>query len=117
VNHEPDGQGALFAAQAGGGWAVAGTATTTRTRADAPAQRERVRRTIADTVLSFCTEAKRTGGTFHLADLALYVAHRHRASAPGSADRILRLLRDRGHVRYRCVDRAASAYVVEWVLP
>jgi hypothetical protein len=72
----------------------------------------RVRERIADVVLAFLRE--RVGREFYVSELAAYVTNR-RGGAPGSPDRILRLLRQEGRCRYLNVDRAASLYRVEWV--
>jgi hypothetical protein len=72
----------------------------------------RVRERIADVVLAFLRE--RVGGEFYVSELTAYVTER-RGGAPGSPDRILRLLRQEGRCRYSNIDRAASLYRVEWV--
>jgi len=51
---------------------------------------------------------------FHADDLRRFVAERAFV-APGSADRVLRLMRKRGEVKYRCINRAQSLYRLEWV--
>lgn len=77
-------------------------------------QRElaRVSGRIAEAIVAFCRA--RVGETFHADDLRRYVAAEVQV-APGSADRILRLLRQSGRVSYRVEDRARSLYVVEAV--
>jgi hypothetical protein len=72
----------------------------------------RVRERIADVVLAFLRE--RVGQQFYVSELTAYVTER-RGGAPGSPDRILRLLRQGGECRYAVVDRGASLYRVEWV--
>ena len=67
----------------------------------------RVEKGIALHVLEFC----RTHSTFHAEHLRFYVQART-GRAPSSPDRILRQLRSRGVLRYRCTDRAASLYEV-----
>jgi hypothetical protein len=72
----------------------------------------RVRERIADVVMAFLRE--RVGSEFRGSELVQYVTDK-RGGAPGSPDRILRLLRQEGRCRYLNVDRAASLYRVEWV--
>jgi hypothetical protein len=72
----------------------------------------RVERGIALDVQAFC----RTHPTFHADELRAYVAEKS-GRAPASPDRILRQLRSRGALRYRCIDRAASLYEVLEVRP
>ena len=57
----------------------------------------------------------RVGKTFRADDLRKFVALSCGAAAPGSADRILRLLRARGLIEYRCLSRSESLYVVDKV--
>lgn len=54
--------------------------------------------------------------TFTMRELQAYVAG-GASVAPGSTDRILRLLRRDGHLNYRVVNRAASLYEVLSVNP
>lgn len=72
---------------------------------------ERVRRAIATSVREFCDA--HVGHEFHAQELRDYVARVH-PTAPASADRILRDLRQRGDVRYVLVSRSRSLYRVEW---
>lgn len=73
-------------------------------------ERQRVAANIGAVVLAFCKErleAKRAD--FHMHELTAYVQARH-ASAPASADRILRLLREARLVDYEVKDRSRSLY-------
>ena len=76
-------------------------------------QLQRVHAKVGDIILSFVVaRGLRLGDrTFTMAEL-LGVVSRARPVAPASADRILRLLRQEGHLNYRVVDRAASLYEV-----
>ncbi len=66
----------------------------------------RVSSRIGGAVLAFCRQHRQ----FHAGDLHAHVAIY--GVAPASADRILRDLRQRGVVRYRCVSRRESLYEV-----
>lgn len=77
---------------------------------DQPRERTRVIGRIAPHVQGFV--ASKAGQQFHMAELLAYV-NEHAAGAPGSPERILRDLRQRGLVKYRVVDRAASLYEAE----
>lgn len=68
-----------------------------------------VARRLAPAILEFC--GARVGQEFHADDLRRSVPH----GAPGSADRVLRHLRQQGSVSYRVVNRAQSLYIVNWV--
>jgi len=70
---------------------------------------------IAKAILDFCTA--RTGRDFHADDLRQHVTTTVGACAPGSADRVLRDLRQKGAVEYECINRAASLYHVQSVNP
>ncbi|MCC6409465.1 MAG: hypothetical protein IT453_20065 [Planctomycetes bacterium] len=70
-----------------------------------------MRRAIATSVREFCDA--HVGHEFHAQELRDYVARVH-PTAPASADRILRDLRQRGDVRYVLVSRSKSLYRVEW---
>lgn len=50
---------------------------------------------------------------FRAEELRRHVEVAAGSSAPGSADRILRQLRQQGHIRYSVVDRAKSTYRLE----
>lgn len=67
---------------------------------------------MAPAILDFC--AARVGQRFYADDLRAYVQARM-PGAPGSADRILRDLRQRGHVDYVVENRARSLYRVHQV--
>lgn len=75
-------------------------------------QISRVASGIAQDVIAFCRE--RVGQEFVVSELTAYVLERSRR-APASADRILRQLRQQGHVSYRVVDRGVARYLVESV--
>ncbi len=70
---------------------------------------------IAAAILDYCNA--RTGREFHADDLRKYVTAKVGACAPGSADRVLRDLRQKGAVHYDCISRAASLYRVRSVNP
>ncbi len=72
----------------------------------------RVRTAIAGSILEFLEERLRTGRVrFHAEDLHVHVA-RQTQRAPGSADRVLRLLRADGFCVYTLVSRSQSLYEV-----
>ena len=68
----------------------------------------RVSASIAPHICHFLDE--RLNQEFHADDLRQYVSERTMI-APGSADRILRLLRKKGIVNYTVKDRSKSLYV------
>jgi len=70
----------------------------------------RVSARISEAIVAFCRA--RVGKEFFADDLRRYVTAQVGAVAPGSADRILRALRQGGEVDYVVVDRAASKYRV-----
>ena len=74
---------------------------------------ERVSNRIAGALIHFCR--KRVGKTFHADDLRVFVMRNVGEVAPGSADRILRDLRQRGLINYHVLSRRDSLYYVEWV--
>lgn len=76
------------------------------------AELERVYRSIGEAVFGFCVE-RFCGGParFRMADLIAWVGQRHEI-VPDSASRILRELRQRGRIDYRCVNRRASLYEI-----
>ena len=76
---------------------------------------ESVASRIAQAIISFCNA--RTGREFHADDLRQYVTAKVGACAPGSADRVLRDLRQKGAVEYEVINRAASLYRVRSVNP
>lgn len=69
---------------------------------------------MAPAILAFC--AARVGQCFHADDLRAYVTAQM-PGAPGSADRVLRDLRQRGYVSYVVENRAKSLYRVLRVGP
>lgn len=75
-------------------------------------QLKRVRSRIGEAVLSFCRLYE--GRDFNASQLHQWVEDRMRA-APGSADRILRDLRQRGDVMYTVLSRAGSVYHMDKV--
>jgi hypothetical protein len=76
-----------------------------------PAQLERVSERIGAAIVGFCKA--RVGQRFHADDLRAHVEARCGKTAPGSADRILRNLRQRNVIAYRLVSRSGSLYEVE----
>jgi hypothetical protein len=80
-----------------------------------PSPREHLRRVegqIADLVRAFVAEAATwKPAEFHPSELETYVEERG-VAAPGSAARILRLLRARGEIAYENVSRTRSRYRV-----
>lgn len=73
------------------------------------AQLDRVASNIAETIVDFLW-LRGTGGTFTGTELQAFVAERH-PTAPASADRILRDLRQQNRVQYS-VQRAKSLYQI-----
>lgn len=70
----------------------------------------RVRSLIGDRIRRFIAERLSSGRPqFHADELRRYVASVH-PTAPASADRILRALRQDGAVDYQCVSRRDSLY-------
>ena len=63
---------------------------------------------ITTAILDFC--APRIGCHFHADDLRRHVAQSVGHCAPGSADRVLRDLRQRGAIDYVVVSRSKSLY-------
>ena len=70
---------------------------------------------IATAITDFC--AINEGAEFHADDLRRYVTVTVGTCAPGSADRVLRDLRQKGAVDYEVVNRAAALYRVRSVNP
>lgn len=68
---------------------------------------------LAPTILEFCRE--HVGKQFFADDLRKYVRHKVGSCAPGSADRVLRDLRQRGELEYSVVNRRKSLYYMEKV--
>lgn len=69
---------------------------------------ERVSSRIAWAIIRFCREHRH----FHADDLRAAVTRATGVAAPGSADRILRLLRQRGVIDYVVTNRRESLYSV-----
>jgi hypothetical protein len=69
----------------------------------------RVSDVIAPLVRDFYRATLAAGNTWHMEDLTRYVSERT-SIAPDSAGRILRDLRQKGHLNYRVVSRSESLY-------
>jgi hypothetical protein len=69
---------------------------------------ERVSSRIARAILDYCRDHRQ----FHADDLRRAVTRATGISAPASADRILRDLRQKGIIDYKVLDRRASLYAV-----
>lgn len=80
-------------------------------RQSQPRELKRVKDKLHDLVIDF-VKALHTGQVFHMAQLEQHIQERRPDVAPGSAGRILRLLRDEGLVEYDVVNRRRSAYVL-----
>jgi hypothetical protein len=65
---------------------------------------------IAGAIVEFCMTNQ--DHDWHADDLRNYVTEKVGTVAPGSADRVLRDLRAKGRVQYRCVSRNKSLYRV-----
>ena len=73
---------------------------------------ERVSGRIQRAILNFC--ASRGAGYYFYADeLRRFVYTKTGATAPGSADRVLRHLRQKGALAYTVVNRRASHYRID----
>jgi hypothetical protein len=70
---------------------------------------------IGSAILDFCSE--RVGQEFYADDLRRFVIHKVGLCAPGSADRVLRDLRQRGAINYVCVSRSKSLYFLHSANP
>ena len=75
---------------------------------DDPDERARVYGKIAPLIMAYYNE--NTGRAFHAEDLRRYVLQHAPEIAPGSPDRILRLLRQEGRLYYVVIDRGNSLY-------
>lgn len=76
---------------------------------NSPVEFVRVRDRIADLILTFC----QNNWAFRADDLRTYISNMvGGAVAPGSPDRILRDLRQRGLIDYRVTNRRASSYEI-----
>ncbi len=71
---------------------------------------DRVATRIQNAIVQFCDLY--CGRTFHADQLRAFVTERVGTVAPGSADRVLRAMRQRGLVSYEVVNRAKSLYRV-----
>jgi hypothetical protein len=70
--------------------------------------------TLRDVIQDFCRERLAGQPTFHLAELvAAAQRQRGRSSNASSVDRVLRILRQEGHLGYRVLDRGASLYELQ----
>ena len=69
---------------------------------------ERVTARIGAIVIEYCRKHRR----FHADDLREYVIRKAGVAAPGSADRILRFLRQHKVLDYKCLSRRESLYEV-----
>jgi hypothetical protein len=76
-------------------------------RANAP-ELQRVTGRIGLEVLAFC-RSQPNGSTFHMAALTRFVVE-ETGVAPASPDRVLRALRQLGHLDYEIVNRRQSLY-------
>ena len=74
---------------------------------------ERVSNRIAGALVQFCS--KRVGQLIHADDLRVFVSRNVGSIAPGSADRVLRDLRQRGVISYTVISRRHSLYLVNAV--
>lgn len=70
---------------------------------------------IGDAIIEFAR--RRVGCEWHADDLREHVTRTVGTVAPGSADRVLRDLRQRGAIEYVVVSRAASRYRVDSISP
>ena len=77
-------------------------------------QLTRVTCAIGRSVLDFARS--RVGQDFHAGDLRAYVTMASGVTAPGSADRVMRDLRQRGLIGYTLISRSKSLYRVDSVV-
>jgi len=70
---------------------------------------------IGSAILDFC--CAQVGQEFHADDLRRFVSQKVGLCAPGSADRVLRDLRQRGAIDYVCVSRSESLYFLNSANP
>lgn len=75
-----------------------------------PEALERVSSRIGAAIVEFCKA--RVGKQFHADELRAYVEQKCGPTAPGSADRVLRDLRQRNVIAYRNLSRKLSLYEV-----
>lgn len=76
---------------------------------DSISDRTRVAERIGGYVVEFFAD-RGDGSEFHADDLRQYVIAREPKTAPGSPDRIMRLLRQAGRIQYAVVNRRKSLY-------
>ena len=74
---------------------------------------DRVRGRIGPAVLEFCEGFPR-GSVFHMEALVRFIRAKL-GIAPDSPSRILRSLRQDGHIGYTVINRRQSLYRVDWV--
>jgi len=72
-----------------------------------------VKARIGKVIIGFCRAHE--GETFHADDLRRHVSNRVNNCAPGSADRVLRSLRQSGKIDYICTSRSRSEYLINAV--
>lgn len=77
------------------------------------AELDRVSSRIRGAILEFCRA--RLGQQFFADELRAHVEQQCGKTAPGSADRILRALRQDGELAYRVINRRKSLYLIEGV--
>ena len=76
---------------------------------------ETVSSRIGSAILDFC--CAKVGQEFHADDLRRFVSQKVGLCAPGSADRVLRDLRQRGAIDYVCISRSESRYFLHSANP
>lgn len=74
----------------------------------------RVSARIKPSILRFC-EAHMTPKTFHAEELRCAVIRDTGITAPGSADRVFRDMRQKKEIGYRVLSRRESLYEVQWI--
>lgn len=67
---------------------------------------------VSKAIRQFCQN--RVGQQFHADDLRAYVAIAAGPTAPGTADRVLRDMRQKKQIGYRVLNRRASLYKVDF---
>lgn len=73
---------------------------------------ERVRQKISPKILEFCRLRLHSNPLFHMKELTDFVQAQV-GVAPDSPGRILRLLRQAGHINYTVIDRKNSTYQLQ----
>jgi hypothetical protein len=76
---------------------------------DSPEERRRVELKIKNLILRFYYE-RRSNPIFFCDELRVFVSRNGALVAPASPDRILRMLRQQGHLDYKVTDRTQSEY-------